>query len=1453
MKKFLSLVLVLVMTMSLVTISAGATEYKDLTDKDEIQYEEAVAVLNRIGIITGYEDGSFRPETELTRGAAAKIIVSLMIGPEAASALPNDTSPYPDVPAGHTFAGVISYCKTAGYISGYSDGTFKPANSLTGYAFAKMLLGALGYKSDVEGFTGTGWTMNVARLGNEADLFNRIEFDGAASVNREEACQLALNTLKATMVEYTGGVNINTASGDTMTVNPTRSYKISNQDYAKNISNRKASDIGNAVTNNHYTVEFGEEHFKDLRLDNEHQGKLDDFGRPSNVWSFKKVTIGTFPIEPDFVYTTQVAHNVPGTTDASKVRALGLSGYETTGEVDGKKAVTKLTVNGCDDVDSNIGDVTNVTAVNKIADIADLTDNGTLVEVYVSEDDADFICNVVVVKTQLMEVKRVGSDYVALDKVGADDKAFGYNDDPIDEKLEDVEVEDAYYSTLHELKAGDLVAVIPVTTDGGATWTVAKAYVPEEAKGSLTRVDTYGDTTNDRKAISVTVGGTEYKIAQWNKDLTGIDGDSIRVTKKDVTLILDQYGNALQAKDVGDTSNWMVVKNFRQTLVNNVIVNVVNGWDIGGDTLSLNVGTVDYRYTDDIQPGDLVYYSNNTNSNIAEWTLSKNNNKGVFDVDAEANGDGTNTYEIKASNTTIALDGYGAMVGGIYGDRATIDTGIKFIYVTVEDGEVDHIEFTSGVKATKNEEILGLNSNALNKNAQACVSLKKGNVTDESAVKAVVIKHESSDASIGNLLYISNYHGSATKYDNDNRPVYGYEAIMMGSDGKVSDEKAVVYSYKNLKIGQFARYTKIDAPEGVTGVDDNFYDLRGYGIDANADTWGRSAAIASTQLVKCLSQDKRLVRTNTLYGNTRALANPNIASFWNDKDSLNLGDTDASNLLNTRGASWIDLRNVKDRIEDIDDLKDWLKEHEGKAVDVHILFNDNIDSNDFRHAYLIVVVGTSDDKTPEGPAAGKLTIVDEKSGLDKSDPANGATVKKGDVITVTVKDGFEATATNADVTVSGNVYTFTATSDEGVTVTITEKAAGVYTLKTENGFSIDYKLITAGTKTFMDATIEYPEWVSDTTGVTVSGKVGVFIGTADLTSGGKAISFTRAAEDGGVGRATVDLGMVVDPDTMTIGELSSDKITASSVKVRFVSGDGADVSKYVVAGADTTSELNTGSPANDLKLALSTSATNIDSVVKYTTTGLVTDKTTATAVAGFTTNQKTAALTGGNVSAKGTGYVTVTLTELDKLTVAYTVAPMTGKVMNTLAGGDGLGAGATLTLTGNPASAAGGKTTIQATITADGLATANNYGVVVTVKVGTQEVSGIVTTAAMATSIGTMDLNENIDLSTADVTVEQIAKLALDGDVDVAGNTYTFTFNREIAKANSFVLTNITNDNGTPATCTSAEVDSADPTKLIVVMSAPAASTKKVSIAAGAIVDAEYTANANVAVDYTAP
>jgi len=90
MKKFLSLALALVMTMSLVTVSAGA---KDFTDDSKIVYDEAVAVISEIGVVDGYTDGAFNPQNTLTRGAAAKIICNLVLGPTTASALSADAAP----------------------------------------------------------------------------------------------------------------------------------------------------------------------------------------------------------------------------------------------------------------------------------------------------------------------------------------------------------------------------------------------------------------------------------------------------------------------------------------------------------------------------------------------------------------------------------------------------------------------------------------------------------------------------------------------------------------------------------------------------------------------------------------------------------------------------------------------------------------------------------------------------------------------------------------------------------------------------------------------------------------------------------------------------------------------------------------------------------------------------------------------------------------------------------------------------------------------------------------------------------------------------------------------------------------------------------------------------------------------------------------------------------------
>ena len=79
MKKLLALVLALVMSMSLVTISNA-----DFKDADKIDYNEAVDVMNAVGVFVGDEKGNFNPKENLTRAQAAKIISYLLLGNKTA-------------------------------------------------------------------------------------------------------------------------------------------------------------------------------------------------------------------------------------------------------------------------------------------------------------------------------------------------------------------------------------------------------------------------------------------------------------------------------------------------------------------------------------------------------------------------------------------------------------------------------------------------------------------------------------------------------------------------------------------------------------------------------------------------------------------------------------------------------------------------------------------------------------------------------------------------------------------------------------------------------------------------------------------------------------------------------------------------------------------------------------------------------------------------------------------------------------------------------------------------------------------------------------------------------------------------------------------------------------------------------------------------------------------------
>ena len=208
-KKVLSLVLALAMAASLMTF-AFAADAGDFKDYNEVSHKEAVDVMSAVGVFNGVGDGTnFDPDGTLTREQAAKIITYMIAGQTEADKLVATIAPYSDVSATRWSAGSIAYCTSEGIIAGTGDGTFNPTGELTGLAFAKMLLTALGYDAEIEQLTGPSWAINTAKLAVTAGLTKGLDISLTDPMTREEAAQMALNAEKAIMVEYGTMIGVN--------------------------------------------------------------------------------------------------------------------------------------------------------------------------------------------------------------------------------------------------------------------------------------------------------------------------------------------------------------------------------------------------------------------------------------------------------------------------------------------------------------------------------------------------------------------------------------------------------------------------------------------------------------------------------------------------------------------------------------------------------------------------------------------------------------------------------------------------------------------------------------------------------------------------------------------------------------------------------------------------------------------------------------------------------------------------------------------------------------------------------------------------------------------------------------------------------------------------------------------------------------------------------------------
>ena len=130
--------------------------------------------------IVGYEDGAFRPDSDMTRAEAAAIFARL-ISEQKAENISGTKNNFTDVKSGEWYAGYVSYLEKYGIIKGYEDNTFRPDEAVTRAEFVSMtvrfygLFDKVSYPANTTKYSdidGSHWAVKDISFGKEIGWLN---------------------------------------------------------------------------------------------------------------------------------------------------------------------------------------------------------------------------------------------------------------------------------------------------------------------------------------------------------------------------------------------------------------------------------------------------------------------------------------------------------------------------------------------------------------------------------------------------------------------------------------------------------------------------------------------------------------------------------------------------------------------------------------------------------------------------------------------------------------------------------------------------------------------------------------------------------------------------------------------------------------------------------------------------------------------------------------------------------------------------------------------------------------------------------------------------------------------------------------------------------------------------------------------------------------------------------
>ena len=690
-KKVLALVLAVVMIMSVVTVASAKT-YKDADAEAFKNYADAIDALSSLKILDGFEDETFKADGTLTRAQAAKIVAIVhnaatngRIQSDIADLYSNAQNPFVDCNTSWALP-YINYCRITGLADGMTATTYAPKREVTGVQFLKLMLTTLNFDTAKEGYTGTGWDINVLNRANEIGLTAGLAdgWKAIAPIKRGEAAQVLYNALTAYLVEY--------------------------GQLVKGFKNTNAAVYNAAFVSNEQVAKSGFMLGEKMGIAIERA--TDAFRRPGYNWSYRSWT-AFYMDKPLNSYTNTVSvcdilKNDMGIKETSKKEVTLDAGTKTVSSWDTKTqkfvdtAVEKLNYIAVDgykwqskynqpymkmtlahDEAKKCQDTTGFFTENRFGGQGDLT------QVFATEDG--YV--ITVIHTFLAKVTEVNlnNKYSHAKTEASKVAAYIYttNDTPAGHYMEEISVPNMGTTSTAFAKGTKVLVTLSKKANQDSA-TVSEADAASYAKATL--IDIAAAEAKNGKltgasdlayAESVSIDGTKYPAAC--RFVLGKD-KAMKIGHNDTafTFYFDAYGNVIGCDDLQTTSEYVVLDAIWGSHEDGKFVIRANMYDLSGKAIEKAVvsskagsfknvvkGTNTTPFLDSLQLDDIAK-NNDANLTDALYTYTVDD-KGVYTLTyagvdfyagypagwsrLDAAGEGT-LFTHKAKTAYIAGNGY---------------------------------------------------------------------------------------------------------------------------------------------------------------------------------------------------------------------------------------------------------------------------------------------------------------------------------------------------------------------------------------------------------------------------------------------------------------------------------------------------------------------------------------------------------------------------------------------------------------------------------------------------------------------------------------------------------------------------------------------------------------------------------------------------------------------------